>query len=188
MVSLQLVCGCRPGELCSLTPQQVDRSGDVWLYRPVQHKNVHLGQDRVIAIGPRGQDILRKYLLRAPDAPCFSPKESMTEFYEEAHERRTTPMSCGNKPVPTRRKRAIAKVGDTYTVASYRRAIERACARAGVPVWTPHRLRHTAGSNVRAQYGLDGAQAVLGHKNARVTEVYSELNISKAIEIARKLG
>ncbi|MHB8973181.1 MAG: tyrosine-type recombinase/integrase [Pirellulaceae bacterium] len=204
MVRLQLVAGCRPGELCSLTPDQVDRSGDVWLYRPDQHKTLHLGHERVIAIGPRGQDILRKYLLRAPDSPCFSPKESLAQFYDQAHERRTTPMSCGTKPSPTRRKRAIAKVGDTYTVASYRRAIERACDRA-FPApdelagkekrqwqhqhrWTPHRLRHSAGSNVREKYGLDGAQAILGHKNARVTEVYSELNISKAVEIARMLG
>jgi hypothetical protein len=52
------------------------------LYRPTQHKTLHLGQERVIAIGPRGQDILRKYPLRAPDAPCFSPKESLLEFYE----------------------------------------------------------------------------------------------------------
>ncbi|MHB8971035.1 MAG: tyrosine-type recombinase/integrase [Pirellulaceae bacterium] len=204
MVCLQLVAGCRPGELCSLTPDQLDRTGDVWLYRPAHHKTIHHGHDRVIAIGPRGQDILRKYLLRAPDAPCFSPKESLTQFYDQTHERRTTPMSCGNRPSSTRRARAVAKVANRYTVGAYRRAIERACDRA-FPApeeldgkarrkwqhdhrWTPHRLRHTAGGNVREKYGLDGAQAILGHKNARVTEVYSELNTAKAVEIARKLG
>jgi site-specific recombinase XerC len=36
--------------------------------------------------------------------------------------------------------------------------------------------------------GLDGAQAILGHKNARVTEVYSELNTAKAVATARMLG
>jgi integrase len=53
MVQLQLLSGCRPGELCSLTPDQLDRSTDVWLYRPVQHKNQHHGHDRVIALGPK---------------------------------------------------------------------------------------------------------------------------------------
>jgi integrase len=204
MVLLQLASACRPGELCSLTPDQVDRSGDVWLYRPAQHKTLHHGHDRVIALGPKAQDILRKYLLRPGDAPCFSPREALAQHLERKHERRDTPMNEGNKPRPGRRARAIAKVGDQYTVAAYRRAIERACDRA-FPVpeeltgkakrtwqhehrWTPHRLRHTAGTTVREMFGLDGAQAILGHKNARVTEVYSELNTAKAIEIARKLG
>ena len=53
MVRLQLVSGCRPGELCSLTPSQIDRSDDVWLYRPLQHKTAHRGHERVVALGPR---------------------------------------------------------------------------------------------------------------------------------------
>jgi integrase len=188
MVQLQLVTGCRPGEICSLMPEQVDRTGDVWLYRPVQHKTEHLGHDRTIAIGPRGQRILLPYLLRPGGSPCFSPKESLVQHMDEAHENRVTPLSCGHKPRPGGRKRRLAEVGDSYTVASYRRAIERACARAGVEVWTPHRLRHTAGETVRASYGLDGCQAILGHRNARVSEIYSELSTAKAVEIARKLG
>src|SRR5690606_32527356 len=34
MVELQLLTGARPGELCSLRPIDVDRSGEVWEYRP----------------------------------------------------------------------------------------------------------------------------------------------------------
>ena len=93
---------------------------------------------------------------------------------------------------------------DQYDVAAYRRAIERACDRA-FPApeglkgkekrqwqqehrWTPHRLRHTAGTNVREKFGLDGSQAILGHRNARVSEIYSELNTAKAVQIMRQLG
>lgn len=204
MVALQLLAGCRPGELCSLTPGQLDRSSDVWLYRPAQHKTSHHGHDRVIAIGPKAQDILRKYLLRGADEPCFSPKEALAQFMDRQHEQRATPLSCGNKPSPARRKRKLAAVGDRYSVSSYRRAVERACDRAfpapeevtGQALlkwrrehrWTPHRLRHTAGTVVREQYGLDGSQAILGHRNARVSEIYSELNTAKAVEIARRLG
>jgi integrase len=54
--------------------------------------------------------------------------------------------------------------------------------------WTPHRLRHTAGTLVREKYGLDGVQVILGHRNARVSEIYSELHVSKAVAIARKIG
>jgi len=204
MVQLQLACGCRPGELCSLTPGQIDRTGDIWLYRPLEHKTRHHGHERVIALGPRAQRILTRYLLRPADAPCFSPKEALAQHFDQRNERRETPVNEGNKPRPGRRRRAIERVHDHYDVASYRRAVERACDRAfpapkgmkGKSLrdwrrehrWTPHRLRHTAGTIVRAKYGLDGSQAVLGHRHARVTEIYSELNTAKAIEIARKLG
>lgn len=188
MVRLQLLAGCRPGELISMTPGQVDRSDDIWIYRPDQHKNTHREHDRVIALGPKAQDILRPYLLRAADAPCFSPKEALAQFYDRQAEQRKTPLSCGTKPSEKKREQAIERVSDRYTAASYRRAVERACKRAGVAVWTPNRLRHTRASVVREQYGLDGAQVILGHTHARVTEIYSEINAQKAAEIARKLG
>lgn len=204
MVNLQLLTGARPGEVCSLTPSQIDRSGDVWLYRPAQHKTLHHGHERVIAIGPKAQSILRKYLLRSADATCFSPKEALEQYMAVAAANRQTPKTCGTKRTPGGRRRAVARVGDRYDVAAYRRAIERACDRAfpapegttGEALtkwkqshrWTPHRLRHTAGTIVREQFGLDGSQAVLGHRNARVSEIYSELNTAKAIDIARKLG
>lgn len=188
MVRLQLISGCRPGELCRLTPGQIDRSGDVWVYIPGQHKNAHRGHERIICFGPKSQDVLRKYLLRPDDAPCFSPKESMAQFFDQQHDARKTPMSCGNKPRPGGRDRAIARVRTQYDVAGYRRAIERACDRAGVPRWTPHRLRHTRAEEVREVFGLDGSQAILGHKHARTTEIYAAIKKEKAIEIARSVG
>jgi integrase len=36
--------------------------------------------------------------------------------------------------------------------------------------WHPHQLRHTAGTNIRRQYGLEAAQLALGHSSALVTE------------------
>ncbi len=188
MVQLQLIAGCRPGELCRMTPSQIDRSGDVWFYRPAKHKNTHRGHVRIVALGPRAQMILSRYLLRPADSYCFSPKESLAQFYDRQHERRTTPMNCGNKPSAAKRQRAIDKVSDHYTVASYRRAIERACDRADIARWTPHRLRHTAGTVVREQFGLDASQAILGNKHARVAEIYSELSMAKAAEVARQIG
>jgi len=85
--------------------------------------------------------------------------------------------------------RGVAKQpGDHYSDDSYRRAITRACAKAGVEPWTPHRLRHSAATQVRREFGLDSAQSMLGHRNAAITELYAELDVAKASEVAAKIG
>jgi integrase len=68
-------CGTRPAEAYTMTPGELDRSGDVWVYRPGKHKGEHLDRTRQVAIGPRGQAILRPWLARAssPDAVLFRP-------------------------------------------------------------------------------------------------------------------
>ncbi|HWB14334.1 MAG TPA: hypothetical protein VG826_34230 [Pirellulales bacterium] len=38
MVRFQRLTGARPGEICSLRPCDVDRTDDVWVYRPASHK------------------------------------------------------------------------------------------------------------------------------------------------------
>ena len=112
---------------------------------------------------------------------------------------------------------------DRYTVASYRRAIGRACERAfGMPkelreprnrkakkldvgeakkerqqrkaewydanVWHPHRLRHNAATLLRRQYGIEAARLILGHRSAAVTEIYAEMDASKAEAIMAEVG
>jgi integrase len=49
-------------------------------------------------------------------------------------------------------------------------------------------LRHAAATEVRRAYGLEGAQVILGHAHANITEVYAERDADKARDIARKLG
>lgn len=68
MVRLQRLTGCRPEEICLLRPCDVDMSGPVWSYRPASHKTQHHGRERVIFIGPKGQVVLRPYLLRDKEA------------------------------------------------------------------------------------------------------------------------
>ena len=79
-------------------------------------------------------------------------------------------------------------VGQHCTTDSYRRAIERACRKAGVSVWTPHRLRHNAATFIRRESGIEAAQIMLGHARADVTQIYAEVNQEKAITIAEKIG
>ena len=55
MVELQLRTGMRPGELCAMRTRDIDTRGDVWTYRPLQHKNAHHGHERVVLLGPRAR-------------------------------------------------------------------------------------------------------------------------------------
>lgn len=70
-VRLLLLTGMRPNELVQLSVEHIDRSGDVWTYRPPKHKTEHHGKQRIIAIGPKAQEILTPYLFRSP---CFTGK------------------------------------------------------------------------------------------------------------------
>lgn len=55
-------------------------------------------------------------------------------------------------------------------------------------LWYAHQLRHSFATLVRRQFGLDAARAVLGHSSPIVTEVYAEIDRSKAAEVVQKLG
>ena len=76
MVRFQRLTGARPGEVCRIRPRDIDRSESVWLYHPAKHTTEHFDRSRVIAIGRRAQEVLRRYLLRPDDAYCFSPKDA----------------------------------------------------------------------------------------------------------------
>lgn len=204
MVQLQRLTGSRPGEICNLRPMDVDTSSTVWLYRPSEHKTEHHDQQRVIPIGPKGQDILRPFLLRPADLFCFSPQDSEKKRRREMHDNRSVPMSCGNRPGTNLKASPRRYAGDRYDNNSYRRAIHRACdlafptpdnldgeARAiwqSEHRWSPNRLRHTAATEIRDVFGLESAQCVLGHKQASITEIYAERDLTKAVEVARQIG
>jgi integrase len=188
MIRLQRITGCRPQDVCNLRPCDVDMSGDVWLYRPDTHKTEHHDRERIIPIGPKGQDILRPYLLREKESHCFRPIDSEKKRRAEQHANRTTPLSCGNRPGTNRKRKPKRTAGEQYTTESYRRAIHRACDKAGIDRWSPNRLRHSAGTEIRKRYGLEAAQVILGHASADVTQVYAERDLQKAVEIMREVG
>ncbi len=57
-----------------------------------------------------------------------------------------------------------------------------------MPKWSPNRLRHAVGTEVRSNFGLEASQVVLGHAKADVTQVYAERDLKLAMEVARKIG
>ncbi|MCA9261283.1 MAG: tyrosine-type recombinase/integrase [Planctomycetales bacterium] len=188
MVRLQRLTGARPTEICDIRPCDIDRTGDVWLYRPESHKNSHRGKDRVIPLGKRAQGILLRRLARDSEAYCFSPADAEAKRRAVQHAQRKTPLSCGNAPGRKKPRKTSRTIGGRYDVNSYRRAIHRACDAAGVPRWSPNRLRHAAATQVRKQFGLEAAQLLLGHAQADVTEIYAERDTARAVEIARIVG
>lgn len=188
MVRFERLTGCRPSEVCSIRPCDVDTSGDVWSFRFESHKTEHHGRARTVFIGPRAQAVLRPYLLREKTAYCFSPQDSERKRRRDAHENRKTPLKYGNSPGTNRKRKPKRTPGKHYTKDSYRRAIQRACELAGVEKWHPNQLRHSAGTEIRKRYGLEAAQVILGHANADVTQVYAERDLQKAADVMREVG
>lgn len=203
MVRLQRLTGCRPDEICSLRPCDVDRSSDVWSYRPQSHKTEHHARERVIFIGPKGQEILAPYLSRPSDIYCFVPAESEKTRNAWRRANRRSPMTPSQFARQSR-SRSHGSAGVRYSTDSFRRAIHRACDQADlaargrsaekvdavrlVPNWSPNQLRHAAATEIRRRFGLEAAQVTLGHSNADVTQIYAERDQLKAVQVMRLLG
>ncbi len=134
MVELQRLTGMRPGEVCRMRLADIDRSGPVWVYRPVQHKTRHHGKSRVVMIGPKGQKVILGFLaggLVEPEAPLFSPLRAREERYAVMREMRRSKVP----PSQTNRRAAKPKrqPATSYSPHSYAHAVEDACSRAFPP-------------------------------------------------------
>ncbi len=71
MIRLQLATGCRPSEIFRMTPSQIDRSGDEWIYRPDNHKTLHRGKEKAIPIVGDAVKLLEPVLFCRPNQLCF---------------------------------------------------------------------------------------------------------------------
>jgi integrase len=206
MVRVQRFTGCRPAEVCSIRPCDIDRSVNPWQYRPQFHKTQHHGRERIIFIGPQAQAILLRCLARDPQAHCFRPCDSEEKRRAAAHSARKTPLSCGNRPGSNRKRRPRRQPGECYNPRSYHQAIRCGYLNAyPLPVeitgdaaaeakwraehkWCPLQLRHSAATIIRKRFGLEAAQTVLGHSKADVTQIYAERDFALAARVAREVG
>jgi integrase len=187
MVELQRLTGMRPGEVQGMRPCDLDTSRPVWVYRPSTHKTAHKGKGRFVAIGPRAQEVVRPWMDRAPDAYLFRPVEAAEAKLAERRANRKSPMTP-SQSARERKSKPRRAPRERFDRHSYGRAVARACARAGVPPWHPHQLRHAAATAVRAKFGLEAAQVVLGHAKADVTQIYAARDLGKALEVAAAVG
>lgn len=186
MVRFQRLTGCRPQDVCNLRRCDIDTTGEIWFYRPPQHKNAWRGKDRVIAIGPKAQAVLAEFPTEDPTDYVFSPARMMVERMKMLRDCRRTPVQPSQLCRAASRPRR--KPGWKYTPNGYRLAVIRAAALAGVSHWHPNQLRHSRGTEVRKQFGLEAAQVVLGHQKASTTEIYAQSNAALAAQIAKATG
>ena len=111
---------------------ELDTTGKLWLYRPASHKTEHHGHQRIVPIGPQGQEVIRPFLKADVEAYLFSPTEAELARNADRRRNRQTPMTPSQRR--RRRKRRPRRAPtDRYTPDSYRRAIDRACERAFPP-------------------------------------------------------
>lgn len=179
MVRVHRLTGMRPCELCAMRWSLIDTSVTPWVYRvpPEANKNAwrgELGQPRVVLIGPMAREILGRH--RGSDSP-FSPLQAMTEHMAARAAARVTPRygSESDEKRPRSAPHVPRKLGAAWNTTAYTRTIRAACGRAGVTVWSANRLRHAFGTQVRRQFGLEAARAVLGHSGGGrcVTDLYT---------------
>jgi integrase len=217
MVELQRWTGARPGEIVIMRGIDLNMAGKVWEYRPSRHKTEHHdGSNRVIFIGPQAQNILRLWLKPDLAAYLFSPVDAESERLAEQRANRKTPRWPSHQRLKAKiaKGRHRKLLQSHYSVATYRQAIGRGCdlafpcptlseidddaltdvQRAELVSWQkahrwhPHRLRHTAATRIRREYGLEAAQAILGHAELGTTQVYAEKHLDIARSIMGEIG
>jgi integrase len=125
MVRLQMLTGMRPGEVCVMRGIDLDPTGKVWLYRPESHKTAHHGHKRVIALGPKAQEVIRPFLKLDLLACLFSPQDAMQERWERQRTERKTKVQPSQ--FSRKKQKPKRKPGGRYTRGSYAHAICKAC-------------------------------------------------------------
>jgi integrase len=196
MIELQRLSGMRPGEVCIMRTIDVDTSGKIWVYTPSEHKTEHHGRERKIYLGPAAQEVLRPWFRLNVEEYLFQPREAEAERHAKLRQNRKSPVQPSQQN--RRRRRPRKAPGERYSTGTYRQAIgygiagaNREAERVGsdpIPNWHPHQLRHSAGTRLRREFGLDVARAVLGHATPVVTELYAELDGAKAEAAMAKIG
>ena len=135
LVEFQRLTGCRPGEACALRRCDLTTEGEVWVYRPPQHKTMWRGKRRLIAVGPRAQELIARYPTAEPTDFVFSPALAVAEYHAARTAARRTPRYPSHVANNDRRRAAVPKClpARGYGVSAYGHAIDKACDRAFPP-------------------------------------------------------
>lgn len=195
MVMLQWHTGVRSQNIVDLAPGQIDFTVRPAEWRPPRHKTLYRGKQLLVFVGANALNAIKPFLDRPDDKPCFSPRESLQWYYDQAEAKR----QCARYPSePKRVKTMNRRARDHYDSRTYQKAISTGIDNCNadrkkrkmdpVPYWTPHQIRHAKATEVRAVYGLEAAQAALGHSSIDATQIYAEQNLELARRVALDLG
>jgi integrase len=162
LAQVHRLLGCRADEACRMRLGDVDRAADpasgCWRFTPDGWKTEWADGS------PLGQHYWVGPAARSLLEPLLA--------------------ACAAPDAPVFRTRG----GRPYPVRSYHEAVARACRRAGVPHWSPGRVRHLRLTEVElaehaaGRQGEEAAQAVGGHSDRKTTRVYVERS-----ELARRV-
>ena len=135
MIRTQALTGMRPQDVRNLRICDINTAEAVWSYKPRTHKTKHRGKPRVLAIGPKAQNILVPYMLEKQDTPeayLFSPADSENARKLEMREKRKSKITPSQQQRnANRKKNPQRKFNEQFTKNSYSRAVRRACQKAG---------------------------------------------------------
>ncbi|MCP4571464.1 MAG: tyrosine-type recombinase/integrase [bacterium] len=184
MISLQWYTGARSDNVCHLRPCEVDQSSTVWLWMPGHHKGTWRNAELIIPIGPRAQAAIGRLIDRDEDTFVFSPRESAGWYAACRAARRKSKRTPSEKA----RRRPNRRLSVKYTTNTYGQAVSYGIAKAGVPHWTPHQMRHSRATAVRKTHGVEAAKAMLGHESLDATLIYAERDLALAKRVAREVG
>lgn len=187
MIQLQLVSGMRPGEACIMRLADIDRSSDVWAYKPHSHKTQHHGRERIVFLGPKAQALIHPYMTADRERYLFSPQNAEADRNAVRRQKRKSPMTpsqAARKP----KAKPVYTAGKCYKRQSYTKAIARACKLAKVELWSPNRLRHNAATELRKGFGIEAARTVLGHSESDTTQCYAEFDFDTARRVIGAVG
>lgn len=170
MLRVHMFTGMRTTEVCGMRWSELKPFNEsLYLYAPETHKTAHHGISKAIYLPVSMVDDLRKLNRTADD-------KKLDHVF----------LSWG--------KGKSAGYKGPVQPSGYRTAIERAQERLAkhnsllkipqIPRWTLLQIRHTVATIVRQLYGLEGAQAVLGHASIDATQIYAERRNDLAVKIA----
>ncbi len=159
-------------------PSQLDRRKRKPIRRPKDHYDassyrtaVHRACDKTFgeAIGPIAWNDLQKLVLKKRLSPCDMIRKGERNRWKRAGSERGL------------FSRGLSGIASPVTEESW-------FYKLATPRWSPGQLRHSAGTEIRKKYGLEGAQVVLGHRKADTTQIYAERDLAKAAAIIREVG
>jgi len=170
MVRVQLASGARTGELVAMSTDRIDTTGPVWIYRPLQHKNLHRGKGRAVVLPPEAVAAIRGVVLaRDGDGRLIASADAIFDPRRAVELRpRLTAHAVGWRA----RGGNSRPAGSRYSSVTYAQAVARACKAEGVPPFRPYSLRHACITRWAETLGVERARVLAGHATARMTSHY----------------
>ena len=192
MVQVMRYSNCRAEDIVTMRGCDLTMKGNTWEYRPTSHKNAWREDDspihkRIVYLGPCCQQVISPFLKPDLQAYLFSPRESRGEYQNL----RALQRQSKKTPSELKRKWKLKPnrgPGERYSVNSFQQAVRKACRKQSMPIWTVLQVRHTRATEVREQYGVEGAQASPGNARVEAAQIYAEKNQQLAKKIAGEIG